>query len=945
MKSILDINLENKIIALIAAAFLLLGQAASLSAQNPLEVDLNRIEASKFPEIASYLTVRDIDGNTVGGLTEDNFEVYEDDTRELPITVVEITDATDGVSVVLVIDRSTSMLGQRITDAKAAAQHFVNLMTEKDQAAVVSFANTPRLDITFTSDKTALHAAIEQIFAQGGTAVYDALIRAVDEIEPVSGRRAIILMTDGEDKHSTRTLDQAIARAVEVNVPVYTIGLDVGSTEKIELGRIADETGGQFYDSPSSSDLATIYQRISELLHHSYIVSYDTHNPARDGSLRRVEIITNQLTSTGSDTGSYRAPLDIAPFVLTTDDIPVPGREFRLDIEVPTGGNPIFRMQKLLLRLGYDQQFMAVAAGAGKIAAGSMWGGTADYTLDFTINENQGFIDITLTKKAGLTPVAGFGDIGFITFLLNPQVPDRQVLNFKFLSLSAYDDNDVLITTQTNDLSVQVFGYTTVELASSETPGPGKSFSVLVRVPAHSRNLPLTRRLKFELQYDSTYLYFPDPAEAAFQAGGLLGKSGEYALDSVVKTTEGKIEFELSRLPAYQMMRGKGDFLSITFSAAMTLPDSTKLDFSLKNLSGADDANWEVPLMAENLSLTSYGLIVWPGDANNSGSVELADVNFLGINWGVSGPGRKNEPDVMAWKGQLCGRYEVYNAAFADGNGSGNIDERDLIPIAINWGRRRDAQHVALNKRNIKTSGTAQGEIEVSIRQDGNTTGAYRLLLRLVSANPATVRGFTFCVNHNTNGIDLLNAVAGNLWEDDPLVFSYFSANPEEISACIMLKPGATANVEDGVLAEVLLIANQQPALDLFAFDRVGLIAADGVVTEKTLNLTSAISEDSTLPAEFSVSPAYPNPFNPETRIQYIMPQPGKVSIAVFNMQGQLVQQFAANIAQPGNYNWRWRGDDFSGKQVTSGVYFWQIIAQLHDGKQVVQTQKVTLMR
>ncbi|KAA3620418.1 MAG: VWA domain-containing protein [Calditrichaeota bacterium] len=946
MKSIINRIIKVTVFCLLTAILSTFFSLSNLVAQNPLNVGINRIDATQFPLIESYMTVRNTDGNTVGGLTEDNFEVYEDGTRELPITVVEITDDAEGVSVVLVIDRSTSMLGSRISDAKLAAQHFVSLMNDKDQAAVVSFANTPRLDITFTSDKTALNNAIDQIFAQGGTAVYDALIRAVDEIEPVQGRRAVILMTDGEDKHSIRTLDQSIARAVEVNVPVYTIGLDVGSNEKVELGRIADETGGQFYDSPNSSDLATIYQMISELLHHSYIVSYNTHNPARDGTLRHVDIISNHLTSTGSDTGSYRAPLDIAPFVLTTDDVPVPGREFKLDIEVPTGGNPIFNMHKLDFRIGYDQQFMTLANGAGKIGAGSMWGNPDEYTLDIIPNQAQGYIDITIEKKSGQFPVSGFGDIGFITFLLNTQVPDQQVLNFRYLSLSAYDESGTLLTTETNDLTVQVFGYSIVAVASDEVPSPGKSFTVLIKVPDHSRDLPYTRALNFSLHYDPTYLYLSEPVNSAFQAGGMLGKSGEFNLNPNVNQIAGTIDFELTKSANFTMMSGKGIFVQVTFDVAMVLPDSTQLSFTLQNLAGTDDSGWEIPLIPEDLTLTSYGLIVWPGDTNNNGSVELADVNFLGVNWGVTGPGRKDEPDVMAWTAQFSKRYSVYNAAFADADGSSQVNERDLIPIAINWGKRRDSQHQVLGKTRLTNiQGSPVGDIEVSVREDGNTTGAYRMLIRLISPNPETVRGFTFKVNHNTNGLNLLSAVAGNLWEEDPLVFSYFTANPEEISACIMLKPGAADNIEDGVLAEVLLIASQMPEPEVFEFNRVGLISADGAVTEKAWINTSAVNEKSDLPTEFAVSPAYPNPFNPETQVRFSMPLAGEVTFSIFNTSGQLVRIHNKSVSQAGSYIWRWDGKDNTGNSVASGAYFWQIMAQMRNGDRTVKNQKVTLMK
>lgn len=551
-----------------------------------------------------------------------------------------------------------------------------------------------------------------------------------------------------------------------------------------------------------------------------------------------------------------------------------------------------------------------------------------------------------IEKKAGQAPVRGHGEIGFITFLIDPQAPDGQTLNFTFDSLDTYKANDIRLVTTTLDLSVKIFGNTIVALKTNETPSPSKTFTLFAKIPEYSRELPATRSMKFTLHYNQDYLYFPDPADAAFLPGDMLGKAGEYSMVPVLNAANGTIEFELNRLAGSAMMSGRGDLVSITFQVSTTLPDSTPLAFIIENLSGLDDSNWDIPLIPENLTLNSYGLIVWPGDTNNNGTVELSDVNFLGVSWGVNGPGRLNEPDVLAWKAQLSGRYDLYNAAYADADGSTQIDERDLIPIAINWNKKRDMQHQAMNKSGVvKTAADPVGDIAIRIREDGSAEHAYRMYIRLLSQNPETVRGFTFKVKHNSTAINLLRTLPGNVWEEEPLTFSYYSAEPEEISACLMLRPTAADNVEDGILAEVLFYSSSEPQPDMFEFTRVGFISASGQVFEKTIDISSTVNNSASLPEEFSVTAAYPNPFNPETQVRYFMPAAGQVKFTVINTNGQIVRQHEESIANAGAYYWHWNGKDAAGNAVASGVYFWQISARMNDGTSYFKNQKVTLMK
>ncbi|MDZ7263646.1 MAG: VWA domain-containing protein [candidate division KSB1 bacterium] len=306
-------------------------QTTMLDSLNLLYNDIN---ASQFPRIVSLVTVTNEIGFVVGKLDENNFKVYEDNVRELPILVEELPVADFGISVVLAIDRSGSMRGQPVADAKNAASIFVTLMQPQDQSAVVSFNHEPHTDYPFTNQVDSLKAAIATIEANGGTAVYDALMHSTYLFTSYLKNRAIILLTDGADKDSRYTYQEALTALISHEIRVFSIGLGLNrnSPEENILKDVANKTGGLYFYSPSSKELEEIYKAISKLLHHRYRVTYTTHNPAKDGTLRHVQIQVSVNSNSSADTASYRAPYEAPPVDTTKPKPPV----------VPPPPEPVF---------------------------------------------------------------------------------------------------------------------------------------------------------------------------------------------------------------------------------------------------------------------------------------------------------------------------------------------------------------------------------------------------------------------------------------------------------------------------------------------------------------------------------------------------------------------------------------------------------------------------
>lgn len=276
--------------------------------RDSIQVTINQVDATGFPIISSYVSVLDLAGNFISGLTETNFIVKEDGTRELPISVVPYGGQAK-INVAMAMDYSGSMSNQAIADMETAAHTFVNLMDANDEGAIFKFSTYVQKMIGFTADKNALHNAINANFPGAGyaTALYDAIYDGVTEAIGKSGRKAVLALTDGKDNQSSHNINQTIAHANQFSTPVFTIGLGSSIDENI-LRRIANETGGEYYRAPTSSDLEEIYRKISEYLRNQYLVTYTTHNPSHDGRWRNVYMEVHYLNAVGSDTAGYIAP-------------------------------------------------------------------------------------------------------------------------------------------------------------------------------------------------------------------------------------------------------------------------------------------------------------------------------------------------------------------------------------------------------------------------------------------------------------------------------------------------------------------------------------------------------------------------------------------------------------------------------------------------------------
>jgi Ca-activated chloride channel family protein len=250
-------------------------------------------------EVSVVFTVTDKHGKRVTDLKQNDFHFVDDNKPAVDIRSFH-NETNLPLQVGLLIDASNSVR-DRFKFEQESAIEFLNQTIRRgyDHAMVVGFDATPEVTQDFTDDTEKLGHGIRELRPGGGTALYDALYYACrDKLlkQPSSTRRAIILLSDGEDNLSHVTREEAIEMAQRAEAIVYTISTNVSGTkapgDKV-LERIADATGGRAFFPFQIRDVANAFAEIQDELRSQYAVSYKPADFKADGHFRTIEIVAS----------------------------------------------------------------------------------------------------------------------------------------------------------------------------------------------------------------------------------------------------------------------------------------------------------------------------------------------------------------------------------------------------------------------------------------------------------------------------------------------------------------------------------------------------------------------------------------------------------------------------------------------------------------------------
>jgi Ca-activated chloride channel family protein len=248
------------------------------------EIEVNLVELP--------VSVADKGGLPVSDLVEKDFTILENGQPK-PISSFNFA-ANLPISVGVLLDHSGSM-EKRMEDAKkAAVEFFTSIIKKNDRAFIGAFASDPTRNAPFVSDVPTLEAQVNAIpNAGGGTALYDAIVTGLYRFRNLQGRKALIVITDGEDTTSRLSYDDMLSYARSSRVPLYFIGIGFGMTSIGGGGKmktLAAETGGVAYFISDTKQLGETYKALERDLRSQYLLAYHTESSKKDQAYRTVEV-------------------------------------------------------------------------------------------------------------------------------------------------------------------------------------------------------------------------------------------------------------------------------------------------------------------------------------------------------------------------------------------------------------------------------------------------------------------------------------------------------------------------------------------------------------------------------------------------------------------------------------------------------------------------------
>lgn len=269
-------------------------------ASEAISLQITQVDTSQFPLVRVYVSAKDQAGNPVPVPVSD-IELLEDGAP-ISAQAIQGMDEVTSFTSLLVMDNSGSMnFSDKLETAKRAASSYIEQMRSADQAGIITFNTQVQTVQEITADKDALLAGIAGVRARDDTAMWDALLSAVETLNPISGRKAIIVLTDGMDNQSSATPEQILSTIGESGLSISTIGFGTKPEEGVApdeyegideqtLTNLAEQAGGIYGYVEDPEALLDLYATIRESLQSEVVISYITPQTLRDGVKRALSV-------------------------------------------------------------------------------------------------------------------------------------------------------------------------------------------------------------------------------------------------------------------------------------------------------------------------------------------------------------------------------------------------------------------------------------------------------------------------------------------------------------------------------------------------------------------------------------------------------------------------------------------------------------------------------
>jgi VWFA-related protein len=274
-----------------------------------LRVELNSVEIKNFPDIELNFTVFDSSGRALSQIERKSVTLMEN-RKEVDNFFMEISK--DPVELAIVLDDSGSM-HHHVKYLQRAVARFLTMLKPNDSAMVISFSDTVRVLHSLSKDKRSIRTSLRKLKGYGATAMYDAVHFAAESLTGTK-KSAIILLSDGVDQNrsntdrlSSHSAVDALTKAVQKRLPIYTIGLG-SQINRAELKDFARLSKGSFYYAPSVNQLMDLYALVARNLKSDIKIKYITPNLKKNASFRNIELEMDVGSLSGRTSGNYFSP-------------------------------------------------------------------------------------------------------------------------------------------------------------------------------------------------------------------------------------------------------------------------------------------------------------------------------------------------------------------------------------------------------------------------------------------------------------------------------------------------------------------------------------------------------------------------------------------------------------------------------------------------------------
>jgi Ca-activated chloride channel homolog len=315
------------IISLLVALFLPACQSTpKFESSGDVNLQITQIDTSEFPQVKVYVSARDSSGepqviNTRKLQLQENGQPVGDQNIQGTGEIVPLTT-------LLLIDNSGSMnYAGKLDSAKEVAKEYLDQMRPGDQAGVIAFNTKSNIIQEVTADREVLAKAIDSIIASDDTAVYDAISTAIGILNPITGRKAIIVLTDGMDNSSKATPEEALRSIGAGGLSISSVGFgqlaegeekadDYKGIDEATLRMIADKAGGQYGYAKDKAQLSALYDLLRRTFQSEVVMSYTSPLALRDGVQRALTVtLSDRFTGVGGESQTSFNPGGLVPEV------------------------------------------------------------------------------------------------------------------------------------------------------------------------------------------------------------------------------------------------------------------------------------------------------------------------------------------------------------------------------------------------------------------------------------------------------------------------------------------------------------------------------------------------------------------------------------------------------------------------------------------------------